>query len=100
MNHHRYLNRAKPKINGADIKQKKLARFFFVQDPDGYKQNKAAWADVKELGPLTNPQHVAYYQKLLLAVERVVHKMIEGKRQFNSLAELDNFLSFTLGRVQ
>ena len=30
MNHHRYLNRAKPKINGADIKQKKLARFFFV----------------------------------------------------------------------
>jgi hypothetical protein len=28
-----------------------------------------------------------------------VQKMIEGKRQFNSLAELDNFLIFTLGRV-
>jgi len=25
--------------------------------------------------------------------------MVEGKRQFNSLAELDNFLIFTLGRV-
>jgi hypothetical protein len=82
----------------ADLIQASLAAY--RQDPDGYKQNKAAWADVKELGPLTNPQHVAYYQKLLLAVERVVHKMIEGKRQFNSLAELDNFLSFTLGRVQ
>ena len=55
--------------------------------------------DVKELGPLTNPLHAAYYQKLLLAVERIVQKMVEGKRQFNSLAELDNFLIFTLGRV-
>ncbi len=82
----------------ADLIKASLAAY--RQDPDGYKQDKAAWADVKELGPLTHAQDVAYYQKLLLAVERIVQKMIEGKRQFNSLAELDNFLIFTLGRVQ
>jgi hypothetical protein len=29
-----------------------------------------------------------------------MRKMIQAKRQFNSLAELDNFLIFTLSRVQ
>jgi hypothetical protein len=81
----------------ADLIQASLA--VYRQDPVGYKEDKATWVDVKELGPLTNPLHAAYYQKLLLAVERIVQKMVEGKRQFNSLAELDNFLIFTLGRV-
>ena len=72
----------------------------YRHDPAGYKAAKAAWPDVGEMGPLTNPRHVAYYQKLGATVEALVKKMIQAKRQFNSLAELDNFLIFTLNRVE
>ena len=71
----------------------------YRNDPDAYKQSKATWPEVGDTTPLTHPDHVAYYQKLLSAVERIVQKMVQGKRQFNSLAELDNFLIFTLNRV-
>ena len=72
----------------------------YRDDPDGYKQKKATWADAKELGPLTNPAHVAYYQKLLSAVEALLKKMEQNKRQSNSLLELDNYLVASLRNVR
>ena len=68
-------------------------------DPNAYKKNKATWAAVNESGPLTNPQHVVYYQKLLSSVDALLKKLAEGKRQFNSLTELDNFLIVALRNV-
>ena len=77
-----------------DLIQASLAAF--RDDPDGYKKNTATWADANDLGPLTDARHVAHYKMLLSAVEGIVKKIVEGKRQFNSLTELDNFLVFTL----
>ena len=81
----------------ADLIRASLAAYRI--DPDGYKQNKAVWLGVHELGLLKKPEYVAHYQKLLSAVELILKKVIEGKRQFNSLAEFDNFLIFTLSGV-
>lgn len=80
-----------------DLIQASLAEY--RDDLDGYKKNKATWADVSDLGPLTNPRHVARYKNLLTAVEGLLQKIVQGKRQFNSLAELDNFLIFALRNV-
>ncbi len=71
----------------------------YRSDPATYKANRAIWPAVNDVASLKNPSHVAYYQKLVATVDRLVVKMIEGKRLFNSLTELDNFLIFTLGRV-
>ena len=68
-------------------------------DPEGYKQNKKAWADVREPGPLKNPRHVAHYQNLISAIDRLTGKWTQAKRQFNSLLELDNALIEQLGEV-
>ncbi|HTJ79467.1 MAG TPA: hypothetical protein VL357_10775 [Rariglobus sp.] len=81
-----------------DLIQASLADY--RNDPAGYKENKATWADVNELGPLKSPGHVAYYQNLLSAVDGLLKKFTQGKRQFNSLIELDNFLVFTLKGVR
>lgn len=67
--------------------------------PAAYKANKATWPAVNDVTSLKHPSHAAYYQKLVSTVDRLVGKMVEGKRQFNSLTELDNFLIFTLSRV-
>ncbi len=72
----------------------------YRDDPERYKENKAAWADVTELGPLKNPQHVAYYKNLLSAVDRLLAKMAQAKRQFNSLLELDNSLVASLKNIK
>ena|ERR1700712_238941 len=64
----------------------------YRSNPEGYKANKANWPDARELGPLKNPQHIVYYKNLILAVDRVMAKMTQAKRQFNSLLELDNAL--------
>ena len=72
----------------------------YRRDPAGYKDNKAAWPDVNDVGPLKNPQHVEYYKNLLSAVDALLKKFVQGKRQFNSLLELDNFLVFTLASVR
>lgn len=64
----------------------------YRDDPSGYKANKAAWADAKEIGPLTKPRHVAYYQELLAAIDKLLTKMTQAKRQFSSERELDNAL--------
>ena len=72
----------------------------FRDDPAGYKVKRAAWAPVHESGPLTQPRTAAYYLKLVSTVDGLVEKMVRGKRQFNSLSELDNFLIFTLSSVQ
>jgi len=69
-------------------------------DPAGYKENKAAWAAAKEIGPLKNPQHVAYYKNLVLAVEALLTRMAHIKRQSNSLLELDNYLIASLRNVR
>lgn len=70
-------------------------------DPDGYKAAfpKRDLAAAKELGPLKNPRHVEYFQKLTADVDRQLAKMEKNKRQFNSLVELDNFLAFTLPAI-
>ena len=68
----------------------------YRNDPAGYKENKATWADVNETTPLKNPQYVAYYKTLLSDVDGLLKKFVQNKRQFNSLVELDNFLVFTL----
>jgi hypothetical protein len=61
-------------------------------DPERYKENKRVWRDAKDLGPLTNPRHVAYYKNLISAVDRLLEKLTMKKRQFNSLLELDHAL--------
>lgn len=68
-------------------------------DPEGYKASKRTWPDVRELGPLTKPAQVAYYQNLLAATDRLSTRLAQSKIQFNSLLELDNYLGATLGRV-
>lgn len=69
-------------------------------DPEGFKARKAAWADAKELGPLTKPTHVAYYRNLLSAIDALLKKMEQNKRQSNSLLELDNYLVASLRNVR
>lgn len=81
-----------------DLIQAALAEY--RDDPQGYKMNKASWADVGELGPLTNPAHVAYYKKMSSAIDGLYKKMKEAKRQFNSLLELDNWLVASLKNVR
>lgn len=72
----------------------------FRHDPVTYRANKALWPEVSLAGPLTDPAQVAYYHRLRESVERLVQQWVQGKRQFNSLTELDNFLVFTLARVR
>ena len=72
----------------------------FRDDPAGFKVNRTAWASVNESGPLTQPRQKSYYLKLVSTVGGLVEKMVRGKRQFNSLSELDNFLIFTLSSVE
>jgi hypothetical protein len=72
----------------------------YRNDPDGYKENKAAWPDMNDVSLLKNPHHVAYYKNLLLAVDGLIKKFNQAKRQFNSLTELDNYLVFTLQTVR
>jgi hypothetical protein len=72
----------------------------YRDDPDGYKHRKAGWADVRELGPLTKPAHVAYYRNLLAATDALLKKMEQNKRQSNSLLELDNYLIASLRDVR
>lgn len=74
----------------ADIVRTALAEF--RADPKGYKANKAAWPDVRDFGPLTQPTPMAKYRALQEALDRLMEKMTRTKRQFNSLAELDNAL--------
>ncbi len=81
-----------------DLVQRSLADY--RDDPEGYKAAKAGWADPRELGPLTNPQHVAYYRNLVAAVDALLKKMTENKRQSNSLLELDNYLVASLKDVR
>ena len=69
-------------------------------DPAGFKIRKAAWADARESGPLTKPAHLAYYRNLLLATDALLKKMEQGKRQSNSLLELDNYLIASLKNVR
>ena len=69
-------------------------------DPERYKRNKAAWVDAKELGPLTNPRHVAYFRNLISAIAQLHEKITRSKRQFNSLLELDNFLVASLRNLR
>lgn len=82
----------------ADLIQASLADY--RNDPEGYKENKTTWADARELGPLTNPRHVAHYRNLITAIDGLVKKMAQGKRQFNSLLELDNTLVSSLRNVR
>lgn len=68
-------------------------------DPEGYKMRKAAWPDARETAPLTKPTHIAYYRNLITAVDALLRKMEQGKRQSNSLLELDNYLIASLRNV-
>jgi len=68
-------------------------------DPAGYKEHKRTWAPAGEPGPLTNPRHLAHYRNLTAAIAALQEKMTLGRRQFNSLLELDNYLIASLERV-
>ena len=81
-----------------DLIQAALAEY--RDDPQGYKQNKAVWAGAQEMGPLTNPAHIAYYTNLRRATDALLKKIEQGKRQFNSLLELDNWLVDSLKNVR
>ena len=72
----------------------------YRDDPAGYKANKAVWPDAREFGPLTSPHHVVHYRNLLSAVDALLLKMGENKRQSNSLRELDNYLIASLKDVR
>lgn len=82
----------------ADMIQASLTEF--RADPEGYKEKKRTWADAREPGPLTKPLHLAYHRNLIAASEALTQKMTQGKRQFNSLLELDNYLIASFGRVK
>jgi hypothetical protein len=71
----------------------------YRSDPEGYKLHKRTWADARESGPLTNPRQVAQYKNLVSAVDGLLQKLAQGKRQFNSLLELDNHLIASLSPV-
>jgi uncharacterized membrane protein YccC len=71
----------------------------YREDPEGYKARKAAWADVREPGPLKKPAAVAQYRNLVAAVDALLLKMAANKRQSNSLLELDNYLVASLRNV-
>jgi hypothetical protein len=72
----------------------------YRSDPERYKQNKASWSDVQDLGPLTKPAQAALYRNLLNAIEALMKKLEKGKPQFNSLLELDNWLVASLRNVR
>lgn len=69
-------------------------------DPEGYKERKATWPDARELGPLVKPAQVAHYKNLISAVDAVLRRMEQGRRQSNSLLELDNHLVASLRNVR
>ena len=81
-----------------DLVRRSLADF--RNDPETYKANKVHWPDARDLGPLTNPHQVAHYKNLLSAVDALLRKMTENKRQSNSLLELDNYLVACLENVR
>ena len=80
-----------------DLVRESLAEY--RADPAGYKEHKRTWADAKEPGPLTNPRHLAHYRNLTAAIDALLQKMAQGRRQFNSLLELDNHLVASLERT-
>ncbi|MDI1338105.1 MAG: hypothetical protein PSU94_18140 [Lacunisphaera sp.] len=77
---------------GKTVRLVELALADYRDDPEGYKQSRKTWPDARELGPLKNPQHVAYYNELSSALDALTAKWTQAKRQFNSLRELDNAL--------
>jgi hypothetical protein len=80
-----------------DLVQRSLTDY--RDDPDGYKELKASNPDIRDLSPLKNPHHVALYKNLLAAVDALLKKMEQNKRQSNSLLELDNYLVASLKDV-
>ena len=71
----------------------------YRSDPADYRARKASWVDTQKSGVLTKPSHEAYYRNLQIALDRLGAKMAHGKRQFNSLNELDNHLIASLGNL-
>jgi hypothetical protein len=69
-------------------------------DPSVYRSKKNNRPDGEASSLLTNPSHMAYYANLPIALEHLRQKMAQGKRQFNSLNELDNYLIARLATVQ
>jgi len=82
----------------ADMIEASLAEY--RADPEVYKERKRDWADARESGPLTKPLHLAYYKNLQVAIAQLLQHMTDGKRQFNSLLELDNYLIASLTKVR
>lgn len=74
----------------ADLIEESLIEY--RADAAYYKMNKAGWPSASDLSPLTQPAQVAKYQALLAAMTKLEAKLVQGKIQFNSLLELDNWL--------
>lgn len=68
-------------------------------DPDGYKARRRAWTVGGAAAPLTNPAQAVLLRELAAAVDALQQKMTQGRRQFNSLLELDNYLIAGLERT-
>jgi len=81
-----------------DLVQKALQEY--RADPEGYKLSKVAWPDARDTSSLTKPSHLAYYRNLITAIDALLKKMEQGKRQSNSLLELDNYLITSLRHVR
>lgn len=64
----------------------------FRADPYAYAARRAGWPAPRELGPLTKPGHVATFQKLVGAVDKLEAKATQAKRRFTSLEDLDHWL--------
>jgi hypothetical protein len=64
----------------------------YREEPDRYKENRKSWPEVREIGQLGDSAKVAHYRALLRAVDELLARWTQSKRQFNSLLELDNAL--------
>jgi hypothetical protein len=81
-----------------DLVREALAEY--RADPAGYKANKAVWADIREAGPLTKAEQLTAYRNLQAATQRTAEGLARARRQFNSLAELDNALIASLEKIR
>ncbi len=70
----------------------------YREDIDGYKaaHPKRDLTTAKDATALTDPRRREFYEKLIAAVEVILARLERNKTQFNSLKELDNYLTLNL----
>lgn len=70
----------------------------FREDLEGYKAHypERTWAAARDGSSLTNNARRKRYLKLVNAMDALLARIKRKKTSFNSLADLDHFLSFNL----